>query len=117
MKTYVAEINFAPWKQENIFASGQKHFCFKFPEATFSSIRNIRFPGAMLTSFQYCSLKMFPRNGEHTTMADSEVEVKSKGHKRVIEKGKERRKNCKDRKIELLIALYEVRGLFVGCSL
>lgn len=43
-------------------------------------------------------------------MADSEVEVKSKGHKRVIEKGKERRKNCKDRKIELLIALYEVRA-------
>lgn len=47
-------------------------------------------------------------------MADSEVEVKSKGHKRVIEKGKERRKNCKDRKIELLIALYEGQRLVCG---
>ena len=36
-----------------------------------------RFADAMLTSFQYCSLKMFPRNGEHTAMADSEFEAES----------------------------------------
>jgi len=33
------------------------------------------FPEIMLTSFQCCSLKMFPSNGERTTMADGEVEV------------------------------------------
>ena len=27
-ETYVAETNFAAWKQENVFALSQKHFCF-----------------------------------------------------------------------------------------
>jgi len=56
----------------------------------------------ILTSFQCCSLKMFPSNGERTTMADGKVEVEKpqagdgKGKKK-----KER--NWKDEEMELLI--------------
>ena len=34
-ETYVAETNFAAQKQENVFASGQKHFCY--PDTNFAS--------------------------------------------------------------------------------
>ena len=46
---------------------------------------------AMLTSFQCCLLKMFPSNGERTTMADGEVEVEEPqaGQKREGTEGKE----------------------------
>ena len=33
-ETYVAETNFAARKQENVFASGQKHFCY--PDTNFA---------------------------------------------------------------------------------
>jgi len=64
---------------------------------------------AMLTSFQSCSLKMFPSNDERTTMADGEVKVKEPqtGHR----KGKgEKERNWNDEKIALLITLYEDRA-------
>ena len=34
-ETYVAETNFAARKQENVFALGQKHFCY--PDTNFAS--------------------------------------------------------------------------------
>ena len=34
-ETYVSETNFAARKQENVFASGQKHFCY--PDTNFAS--------------------------------------------------------------------------------
>ena len=34
-ETYVAETNLAARKQENVFASGQKHFCY--PDTNFAS--------------------------------------------------------------------------------
>ena len=34
-ETYVAETNFAAQKQENVFASGQRHFCY--PDTNFAS--------------------------------------------------------------------------------
>ena len=34
-ETYVAETNFAARKQENVFASGQKQFCY--PDTNFAS--------------------------------------------------------------------------------
>ena len=40
-ETYVAETNFAARKQENVFASDQKHCCF--PDTKFAS-ENICFP-------------------------------------------------------------------------
>ena len=62
-ETYVAQTNFAARKQENVFTSGQKHF--SFPDTNFafetyvSQLVTIK---VMLTSFQCCSLKMFPSN-------------------------------------------------------
>jgi len=76
---------FAARKQENVFASGQKHFCL--PDTDFASetvFPSFASTNAMFTSFQCCSLKMFPRNGEHTTMADGEAKVEkpNAGHKK-----------------------------------
>ena len=66
------------------------------PKQVFLSLATMK---AMLTWFQCCSLKMFPRSGESTTMADHEVDEKEPqaGHR----KGKRKKeRNCKDNERE-----------------
>jgi hypothetical protein len=88
---------------KNIFVSRSQILVLKH---MFPSLATMK---AMLTSFQCCSLKMFPSNGERTTMADCEVKVEDPqaGHRKG--KGKKER-NWKDEEIELLITLYEDRA-------
>ena len=90
---------------KNIFASRTQ---ILLPKHMFPSLATMK---AVLTSFQCCSLKMFPSNGERTTMADGEVEIEKPqtGHR----KGKRKKeRNWKDEEIELLITLYEDRACF-----
>lgn len=65
--------SFGVRKHENIFALGQKQFCFPaqmlLPKGTFPATK------AMFTGFQYRSLKMFSSKGERPTMANGKVEV------------------------------------------
>ena len=63
-ETYVAEANFASWKQENVSESSQKHFCFT--DANFASETYVsQFSHAMKHVWKQCfrenvSAKMFP---------------------------------------------------------
>ena len=88
---------------KNIFASRTQNL---LPQHMFPSLASTE---TMLTSFQCCSLKMFPSNGEHRKMADGEVEVEEAQAGNRKGKGKKER-NWKDEEIELLITLFEDRA-------
>jgi len=52
---------FAAWKQENVFSSGQKHFCFpdtNFASETYVSQAQFNQQESDVKKFQCCSLKM-----------------------------------------------------------
>ena len=60
-ETYVAEANFASWKQENASESSQKHFCFTDTDfASDTYVSQFRHPRKNMTG-NNVSATMFPR--------------------------------------------------------
>ena len=115
-ETYVAETNFAARKQKmflpgvkNIFASRTQILRPKHMRPSLATMKT------MLISFQCRSLSkncFLATVSVLTTIKMADCEEIEAGHSQ--KKGKGRKRNWKDEEIEMLITLYEAKGLVSG---